>query len=106
MEIAMKALSFIPVALLLSLAACDGGNVQSTAHLHGPKPPKMRNAYYDPNSAYASERATWAPPVFDRNGTIIKPIDPRSDSGREDYEHAKWATGAQGGDSNAPPGTF
>ena len=27
-------------------------------------------------------------------------------SGRPDYEHAEWATGAAGGDRLAPPGTF
>ncbi|GCD63531.1 hypothetical protein NBRC3278_2624 [Acetobacter pasteurianus NBRC 3278] len=46
------------------------------------------------------------PPVYNREGTIVKPTDSRNDTGREDYEHSPWATGASGGDQNAPPGTW
>jgi len=96
----------LPLALCLGLAACSAGNVSSTAGLHGPKPPPTKNRYYDPNAAYASARATWAPLVYDRQGTIVRLLDPRVMEEREDYEHAAWATGAQGGSQDAPPGTF
>jgi len=96
----------LPIALLASLAACSAGNVSSTASRHGPKPPPLRNGRYDPNAAYGSARATWSPPVYNRNGTIVRPDDPRTDADRPDYEHAQWASGAQGGSQNAPPGTF
>lgn len=102
----MKPFSFLPLALAFGLTACGGGSVSSSAHLHGPKPPPMRFAKFEPNAPYGSANATWAPPVFNRGGTIVKPTDPRNDTGRPDYEHAPWATGAAGSDQYAPAGTW
>lgn len=102
----MRLYFYLPIALMLGLTACDGGNVESASRAHGPKPPKLHNLYYEPNGAYGSARAIWAPPVYNRQGTIVKPTDTRNDTGREDYEHSPWATGASGGDQNAPPGTW
>ncbi|GBR07484.1 hypothetical protein [Acetobacter oeni] len=102
----MKYSFFLPLAFSLGLSACSAGNVSSAAHVHGPKAPRTKQARYDPNAAYGSARAVWTPPTYNRAGTIVRPDDPRTTQGREDYEHASWATGAQGGDANAPPGTF
>ncbi|MBE7619826.1 hypothetical protein GL297_09320 [Komagataeibacter sp. FXV2] len=96
----------LPLVLSPWLAACSAGNVSSAAHVHGPKAPPTRHARYDPHAAYGSTRVIWTPPTYDRASTIVRPDDPRAMLGREDYEHASWATGAQGGDKNAPPGTF
>ena len=46
------------------------------------------------------------PPVNNRSGTIVRPYDPNVMTGRPDYEHAPWATGAAGGTAAAPAGTF
>ena len=62
--------------------------------------------YYDPYVAYGSSNATWRPPVYDRQGAIVKPAEPASQGNRPNYEGAEWATGAAGGNRVAPPGTF
>ena len=50
--------------------------------------------------------ATWTPPAFNRDGTIVKPAEPSTQDDRPRYETAPWANGASGGSQLAPPGTF
>ncbi|WP_062105745.1 hypothetical protein [Gluconobacter albidus] len=97
-------LRFISVIGLLSLSAC-AGNV-SADRGHGPTPPPLRHASYDPGAAYGSANSVWAPPVYDRQGSIVSVTDPRTSSGRENYEQAPWAIGGPGNQSDHPPGTF
>ncbi len=99
----------LPIAglLLLGLAACaTPPNLKSASDYDAPKAPPVSHPLYDPYAAYGQANATWRPPVIDRNGTIVKPYDPLVEQGRPDYEHAEWATGAAGGSTRAPPGTF
>ncbi len=98
------ALAALPVAL--SLMGCSGGNLKSASDYHAPPAPPVRHPSYNPYAPYGEANATWRPPVFDRDGTVVKPADPASDYRRPDYEHAPWATGAEGGSALAPPGTF
>ena len=90
----------------LLIGGCSGGNVETSADDHAPAAPPLRHPTYDPYAAYGSSRATWTPPVINRDGTIVRPADPSVSVGRPDYEHTQWATGAAGGSGNAPPGTF
>ena len=93
--------------MLLGLAACSGGpNVKSAKDYTAPPAPPVRNPLYNPYAAYGEANATWTPPVFNRDGTIMKPAEPASQSDRPDYEFAPWASGAAGGSRFAPPGTF
>jgi hypothetical protein len=93
--------------LPLGLIACSGGpNVRSVKDYHAPPPPPVRNPVYNPYAAYGEANAIWTPPVFNRDGTIVKPTEPASQSDRPDYESAPWASGASGGSRYAPPGTF
>ena len=98
----------IPILLLAlgTLAACDNGNIRSTKSYNAPKSPTVRDPTYNPYSAYGEANATWAPPTYNRDGTVVKPAEPASQSDRPGYEFAPWATGASGGSSNAPVGTF
>jgi hypothetical protein len=99
----------LPIAalLLLSLAACaTPPNVKSASDYDAPAAPPVKHPLYDPYAAYGQANATWRPPVVNREGTIVKPLDPSVEQGRPDYEHAEWATGAAGGSTLAPPGTF
>ncbi len=98
----------LPLILLsLSLAACSQSpNVKSASDYTAPKAPPVRNPLYNPYAAYGEANATWTPPVFNRDGTIVKPAERASQSDRPDYETAPWASGASGGSRNAPPGTF
>lgn len=98
--------SFNRAAVLLILGGCSAGNVESSRDYHAPAAPPLKSASYDPYAAYGSSRATWTPPVFNRDGTIVRPTDLSTTYGRPDYEHAQWATGAAGGNAAAPPGTF
>lgn len=93
---------FLSVCLLVTACA---GNV-SRSRTHGPKPPPLRHATYEPGAAYGSAGVSWSSPVFNRNGTVQRVEDPRVSSGREDYEHAPWASGASGDDESRPAGTF
>jgi hypothetical protein len=88
----------------LALAGCAGGNVKSTRDYHAPAAPPVQHPLYDPNMPYGTANATWAAPIYNRQGTIVKPTDPRADYGRQPYETAPWAAGA--GSVTAPPGTF
>ena len=88
------------------LSACSGGNIKSARDYNAPAAPPVRHPYYNPYAPYGEANATWTPPVWDRNGTIVKPADPSVEEGRPPYESAPWATGASGGGTFAPPGTF
>jgi len=96
----------ILLVLALSLAACSSPNVKSARDYSAPRAPVVRNPLYNPNAPYGEANATWQAPVFNRDGTIVKPVEPATQSERPDYEHAPWATGADGGSRFAPPGTF
>jgi len=95
-----------PIALALAaiaLAGCAQGNLRNPSSYAALAPPPVRNPWYDPYAAYGSSNATWRPPVYDLQQTIVKPAEPAS---RPDYEGADWATGAGGGSMLKPPGTF
>ena len=95
------------VAPLLGLTSCgSGGNLKSAADLRGPPPPPVTHSFYNPYAAHGEARATWRPPVHDRDGTIQKPAEPASQWDRPAYEGASWATGAGRSPFNGPPGTF
>jgi hypothetical protein len=95
------------ILLPIGLGACtDGPNVTSAKDYTAPAAPPVRNPLYDPYAAYGETNATWTPPVFNRDGTIMKPSEPASQSDRPGYEFAPWASGASGGSQTAPPGTF
>lgn len=92
------------ILLPVFLGACTGGpNVKSAKDYRAPPAPPVRNPLYNPYAAYGEANATWTPPVFNRDGTIIKPAEPASQSDRPRYEFAPWASR---GSQNAPPGTF
>ena len=99
----MRAL-FVLASLSVPLAACDHGNIRPVSSYHAPKPPPVRNPSYDPNASYGEANATWLAPVYNRDGTVVKPSEPASQADRPNYEDAPWATGASGGGPNA--GTF
>jgi hypothetical protein len=106
-ETTMRALSHIAGLLLLGLAACaTPPNVKSASDYDAPRAPPVKHPLYDPYPAYGQANATWRPPVINRAGTIVKPLDPAVELGRPDYEHSDWATGAAGASALAPPGTF
>ena len=96
---------FLPL-LAAWLAACSSGNVKPARDYTAPAAPPVRNPLYNPYAAYGEANATWRPPVFDRDGTIVKPAEPASQFDRPNYEFAPSATGAAGGSQFAPPGTF
>ena len=97
----------LPITLLAaSLAACSSGNVKSAKAYSAPPAPPVRNPLYNPYAGYGEANATWQAPVFNRDGTIVKPAEPASQSDRPSYEFAPWATGAAGGSQFVPPGTF
>ncbi len=101
----MRALPLLLLALAV-LAACDNGNIKPATSYNAPTAPLVRNSAYNPYAAYGEANATWQPPTYNRDGNIVKPAEPASQSDRSSYEFAPWATGASGGSSNAPPGTF
>ncbi len=91
------------MALLLALAGCDSGNLKAvSAGRFSPAPP-LRAPFYDPYATPGQVPATWVPPVYDREGTIIRPHDPLVEWDFEDYQHAPWLAGRS---RSAPPGTF
>ena len=102
----MRPSSLFVLLFAAVLPACGSGNVKSARGYSAPAAPPVKQPYYDPAASYASADATWAAPIYNRAGTIVRPSDPGTDQGRPDYEHAEWATGAAGGSRNAPPGTF
>ena len=101
----MRALPLLLLALG-ALAACDHGNVKPVSSYDAPTALPVRNPTYNPYSAYGDANATWQPPTYNRDGTVVKPAEPASQSERPGYEFAPWATGAAGGSANAPFGTF
>jgi hypothetical protein len=101
-----KPLILLPIAFAIPLAACEHGNIQRLSDYSAPPPPPMHNPVYDPYAGYGDANATWEPPVFNRDGNIVKPADPSTQADRPDYEGAPWATGAGGRRKYAPPGTF
>ncbi|MDE1907165.1 MAG: hypothetical protein KGH75_12025 [Rhodospirillales bacterium] len=102
----MRRAFFLLPLLTLSLAACESGNIKKVSDYHPPAPPPMQNPVYDPYAGYGASNAIWTPPVYDRDGTIVKPTEPSTQADRPSYETAPWATGAGGGSQYAPPGTF
>ncbi len=92
--------------IMVSLAACSSGNIKSARDYNAPAAPPVHHPYYSPYALYGETNATWTPPVWNRNGTIVRPVDPGVELGRPFYENAPWATGASGGSAIAPPGTF
>jgi hypothetical protein len=103
----MRRLLLLPL-LVAYLAACSSGNVKSAGakDYSAPGAPPVRNPLYNPYAAYGEANAIWQPPVFNRDGTVVKPAEPASQADRPGYEFAPWATGAAGGSQYAPPGTF
>jgi hypothetical protein len=98
---------FLPlICLSIPLTACSSGNVRTAADYEAPPAPTVRHPFYDPYAAYGESNATWRPPVIDRNGTLVKPVEPSTQATRPSYESAPWATGAAGGSRSAPLGTF
>lgn len=96
----------LSVAFVAFLSACSSGNIKSTRDYNAPAAPPVRHPYYNPYTPYGEANATWTPPVWNRNGTIVKPADPGVEMGRSPYESAPCATGASGNGAFAPPGTF
>ena len=90
----------------LGLAGCAQGNLRTPASYSALAPPPVGNPWYDPYAAYGTANAAWRPPVWDLQGTIVKPVEPASQGLRPNYEGAEWATGAEGGSRDRPPGTF
>ena len=97
----MRSTTYLLCSVLV-LSGCAGGNVQSAKDYHAPAAPPLKHPAYDVYAAYGSSRATWTPPVANRDGTIVRPQDPNVSFGRPDYEHAQWATGAAGGEYILP----
>jgi len=103
----MNRLHSIPaLACAALISGCAQPNVRAANSFSAPAPPPIKGFYYDPYAAYGSANATWRPPVYDRQGTVVRPEEPSSGATRPDYEHAPWATGAAGGNQLAPPGTL
>jgi len=98
--------SFVVITGLFALSACDHGNVKPVSSYSAPPAPAVRNPTFNPYAAYGDANATWEPPTFNQDGTIVKPTEPSSQADRPQYEFAPWATGAEGGSQYAPPGTF
>ena len=91
---------------LLSLISCSSGNLKSASDYNVPLPPPIQHPAYNPYASYGEARATWRPPVVDRDGTIQKPAEPASQWDRPNYEGAGWASGAARSVFSGPPGTF
>ncbi|MBN9559353.1 MAG: hypothetical protein J0H14_01325 [Alphaproteobacteria bacterium] len=96
----------IPLIAVAALAACSSPNVRSASSYDAPKAPPVRQPVYNPYAPYGEANATWTPPTFNRDGTIVKPAEPSTQDDRPSYETAPWANGASGGSQLAPPGTF
>ena len=103
----MQRAALIPIAIVVTtLAACSSGNVKSARDYNAPAAPTVQHPLYDPYMPYGTANATWAAPIYNRAGTIVRPADPNLDRDRQPYEQAPWATGAEGRNTFAPPGTF
>ena len=71
----MRALPVLLLALA-TLAACDNGNIRPTTSYNALKAPAVRNPTYNFYAAYGEANATWAPPTYNRDGTVVKPAEP------------------------------
>ena len=80
----MRRLLLLPL-LAAYLVACSSGNVKSAKDYSAPAAPPVRNPLYNPYAAYGEANATWQPPVFNRDGTIVKPAEPASQADRPGY---------------------
>ncbi len=106
-ESSMRSLrKLIFMSATVSLAACSSGNVKSARDYNAPAAPVVRHPYYSPYAPFGEVNATWTPPVWKRDGTIVKPFDPSVELRRPSYENAPWATGTADRSAVAPPGTF
>jgi hypothetical protein len=101
----MRAVILLPL-LALALAGCDHGNIKPVTDYSAPPTPPLHDPTYNPYAPYGDANATWTPPTYDTDGTIVKPTEPSTQGDRPPYETAPWATGAQSGTQYAPPGTF
>jgi len=90
-------------ALLLALTGCDSGNLKTASTGSLPPALPVRAPFYDPFAAPGQVPATWMPPVYDREGTIVRLHDPSVEWHFEDYQHAPWLAGKS---RSAPAGTF
>lgn len=98
---------FLAFLLAASVTACGKPpNLKSASDYNSPPPPPINHPLYNPYAAYGEARATWRPPIVDRDGNIQKPYDPSTAAGRPNYELAPWATGAGRSPFSAPAGTF
>ena len=103
----MKSTFLVAVASsLLSLVSCSSDNLRSARDYNVPPPPPIQHPAYNPYASYGEARATWRPPVVDRDGTIQKPAEPAFQWDRPNYEGAGWASGAARSVFSGPPGTF
>jgi len=100
-------LAFTAAVLTISLAGCGSDpNLKSAKDYHPPAPPAIAHPEHNPYAGYGEARATWRPPVVDRDGTVQKPTEPSSQYDRPEYENAPWATGAAQSPFGGPAGTF
>jgi hypothetical protein len=83
---AMRPSRHLILALAACLAACSAGNVKSAKEYSAPAAAPVRNPLYNPYAAYGEANATWQPPVWNRDGTIVKPAEPSSQDDRPAYE--------------------
>lgn len=102
----MRRIDVVVILLIGAVAGCSNGNLRSPSSYNAPRAPTVQQPSYDPYVSAGTANATWAPPVINRNATIVRPYDPGVMVGRPDYESAPWATGAAGGSVTVPRGTF
>ena len=89
---------------LFVLAGCSGGNLgDKPPSLSGPAAPPVLDPLFDPHAPPGSVPAAWVAPVFDRNGTIVRPNDPMTQGLAPAYERAPWIAGGRAGQ---PAGTY
>ena len=89
---------------LLALAGCSGGNLSAESlRLSGPAALPVLNPLFDPHAPPGSVPAAWIAPVFDHNGTIVRPNDPMAQGLAPAYERAPWIAGGRAGQ---PAGTY
>ena len=86
-----------------ALAGCDNGNLKTANAGSAPPAPSVRAPLFDPYATPGQAPATWTPPVFDREGTVVRTRDPSVEWDFEDYQHAPWLTERS---RSAPAGTF
>lgn len=90
--------------LLFVLAGCSGGNLGArSSSLNGTAAVPVLNPLFDPRALPGSVPAAWIAPVFDHNGTIVRPHDPMVQGLAPAYERAPWIAGGRAGQ---PAGTY